>query len=250
MTLAAVAWVSSAAGSSPSPAGASGPPAPVAGADTAGRQLYLTGCSSCHGVDGAGSERGPSLRQAGGAAAYYYLSTGRMPLADEQAQPRRKDPAYSPAEIGLLVEYVASLGGGPRLPHVDPAAGDLAQGGVLYRSNCAPCHTAAGIGGALSYGRAAPSLHSSGPLQVASAVRVGPGQMPKFGSETFDQEELDSIVRYVQHLRAPPTPGGAALGSAGPIPEGFVAWFFGVGALVLAVLWIGKRQDQNRGRDG
>ncbi|HVE45444.1 MAG TPA: c-type cytochrome [Acidimicrobiales bacterium] len=241
VTLAAAAWLASPLPSNQ--AEASGQAASRQAEDESdGRQLYLTGCSSCHGAEGAGTQRGPSLKSSGAASAYYYLSTGRMPLADEQAQPRRKEPAYPAAEIDALVEYVASLGDGPPVPHVDPAKGDLAEGGVLYRSDCAPCHTAAGIGGALSYGRAAPSLHSSGPLQTAAAVRVGPGQMPPFGPEELNQEELDSIVRYVQYLRSPPTPGGAALGSAGPIPEGFVAWVFGVGALVLAVLWIGKRQ--------
>ncbi|HUP69948.1 MAG TPA: c-type cytochrome [Acidimicrobiales bacterium] len=249
VTFAVVAWMTQPAGTAT--AGTVAQPAP--GHDTEdpdGRQLYLTGCSSCHGEKGAGTERGPSLKNSGEASAYYYLSTGRMPLADEQSQPRRKEPAYSATEIHALVEYVASLGEGPSLPHVNPANGDLAEGGVLYRSNCAPCHTAAGIGGALSYGSAAPSLHSSGPLQTAAAVRVGPGQMPLFGPEALDREELDSIVRYVQYLRSPPTPGGAALGSAGPIPEGFVAWVFGVGALVLAVLWIGKRQTSRNGKGG
>ena len=241
VTFAVVVWMTQPAGTAT--AGTAAQPAPEQeGGHPDGRQLYLTGCSSCHGVEGAGTRRGPSLENSGEASAYYYLSTGRMPLADEQSQPRRKEPAYSAAEIDALVDYVASLGEGPPLPQVEPAKGDLAEGGVLYRSNCAPCHTAAGIGGALSYGRAAPSLHSSGPLQTAAAMRVGPGQMPLFGPETVDQEELESIVRYVQYLRSPPTPGGAALGSAGPIPEGFVAWVFGVGALVLAVLGIGKRQ--------
>ncbi|MBW3615627.1 MAG: c-type cytochrome [Actinobacteria bacterium] len=209
-----------------------------------GRQLYVTGCSSCHGLDGTGTDRGPSLERSGAASAYYYLSTGRMPLADE-AQPRRKPPAYSRAEIDLLVDYVASLGTGPPIPHVDPEAGDLAEGGVLFRSNCGPCHTAAGIGGALSYGQAAPSVTSANALETAAAIRTGPGQMPVFGPETLSDHEVDSIVRYVRFLESPPTPGGAALGGAGPIPEGFVVWIFGVGTLVLAVLWIGKRQERN-----
>lgn len=216
------------------------PPDPVRLAE--GRQLYLTGCSSCHGGDGSGTAQGPSLRNSGEAGAYYYLSTGRMPLANDRDQPRRKEPAYSPEEVALLVDYVASLGAGPALPEVDPDRGDLAEGGVLYRSNCAPCHTASGIGGALGYGRAAPSLRESEPAQVAAAIRIGPGQMPVFGQEALGNEEMEAVVRYVQYLRAPATPGGAALGGAGPIPEGFVSWIFGVGSLMLAVLWIGKRQ--------
>ncbi len=168
-----------------------------------------------------------------------------MPLADTDAQPARKPPAYSPDQIDLLVDYVASLGDGPPIPRVDAEAGDLAEGGVLYRTNCGPCHAASGIGGALSYGRAAPSVKPATPEQAAAAIRTGPGQMPVFGPDTLSDDEVDSIVRYVRFLDSPPTPGGAALGGAGPIPEGFVVWIFGVGSLMLAVLWIGKLQERN-----
>jgi ubiquinol-cytochrome c reductase cytochrome c subunit len=210
------------------------------------RQLYVTGCSSCHGIDGGGTEDGPSLENAGAAAAFYYLETGRMPLADVDEQPKRKPPAYSEKDIELLVDYVAALGNGPVVPDVDRSRGDLAEGGELYRENCAPCHSAAGIGGALSYGRAAPSVHSAAPPVIGAAVRVGPGQMPEFGPDVISDDELDDVVRYVRYLASPPTPGGAALGGAGPIPEGFVAWLFGIGAVLLATRWIGRsRADED-----
>ena len=47
-----------------------------------GRDLFLTSCASCHGAEGAGTDLGPSLEDAGAAAADFQLSTGRMPLAD------------------------------------------------------------------------------------------------------------------------------------------------------------------------
>ena len=216
------------------------------GTEVTGEELYLTGCSSCHGVDGRGLEgRGPSLEQAGAAGTYYYVRTGRMPLADVDEQPRRKEPAYSADEIDRLVDHVASLGDGPDLPDVDLSRADLAEGGELFRSNCAACHSAAGIGGALSYGRAAPSLDDSERRVVAAAVRVGPGQMPAFGQRALTDRELDSVIAYVDHLQDPPTPGGAALGGAGPLPEGFVAWVLGIGALLLASLWVGRRMSHS-----
>ena len=101
---------------------------------TEGRQLYLAGCVSCHGIGGRGVTRhgsgahGPSLRDAGEAGAYYMLSTGRMPLNDPDQAPHRKDPAYSPRQIDALVAYVASLGHGPALPHVSTSGADLATG--------------------------------------------------------------------------------------------------------------------------
>ena len=207
-------------------------------------RLYITGCSSCHGIEGEGTEQAPSLEGSGAAGAYYYLETGRMPMSDVDGQPRRKPSPYSEEEIALLVEYVAALGEGPPIPEVDLEEGDLAEGGVLYRGNCAPCHSAAAIGGALSYGRAAPGLHESDPEVIAAAMRIGPGQMPVFGEEVFDDEEVASIVRYARYLDEPATPGGAPLGGAGPIPEGFVAWVLGIGALLLATLWIGRRREE------
>ena len=228
-----------------------------------GEKLYLTGCSSCHGVDGNGVRiltpadgigdekigpasgpgelRGPSLQNAGAAAAYYYLSTGRMPLANPGDQPRRKEPAYTDAEIDALVKYVATLGSGPGLPDTEVAGADLAKGGEVFRANCQACHSAFGSGGALSYGRAAPNLHSATPLQIGAAARVGPGQMPVFGPDTISGDELDDLAAYIEFLRSPPNEGGLQIGRNGPVPEGFVIWLFGIGSLLLVVTWIGGR---------
>jgi quinol---cytochrome-c reductase cytochrome c subunit len=219
-----------------------------------GRELYRTGCISCHGTDGAGVKgpegdvRGPSILHAGEAGAYYQLSTGRMPLANSSDDPVRKPPAYSPGEIRALVAYVASLGDGPPLPDVHVGA-DVAAGGELFRANCQACHSAAGAGGALSYGRAAPALHSATPEQIAAAVRSGPGQMPVFGETEIDQHQLDQLTTYVRYLREPEDPGGFPIGRIGPIPEGFVAWSVGVVALLGLVFWIGTRSPIRRRDD-
>ncbi|QXC61533.1 c-type cytochrome [Aquihabitans sp. G128] len=217
-----------------------------------GRQLYLVGCVSCHGTQGQGvkdagdNERGPSLEEAGEAAAYYYLSTGRMPLGNPDEQPHRKDPAYDEHDIAALVAYVGSLGDGPALPAVDLDGASLSRGGKVFRANCQACHSASGSGGALSYGRAAPALSKAEPEQVAGAVRAGPGQMPVFGPSTISDEQLDDLVTYVEYLKAPEDPGGVPLGRIGPVPEGFVAWFVGVTALLACVFWIGTRSPIRR----
>ena len=220
---------------------------------TKGRQLYQVGCISCHGINGLGVKagddvRGPSLVDAGEAAAYYQLSTGRMPLLNPNEQAHRNRPVYPPDEQAALVAYVASLGNGPELPKVDITGADLAEGGGIYRSNCQACHGASGAGGALSYGRAAPPLDKAEPEQIAGAIRSGPGQMPVFGPSAIDQRQLDDLAGYVEYLKDPRDPGGVPMGRIGPVPEGFVAWSVGIVLLLASVFWIGTRSPIRRRR--
>jgi ubiquinol-cytochrome c reductase cytochrome c subunit len=212
---------------------------------TRGRNLFLTSCASCHGAEGGGTAQGPSLRGVGAAAADFMLSTGRMPLSDPTAQAVRKPPAFSPREIEALVAYVASLGHGPPIPNVNPAAGNLSEGGTLFRLNCAACHSAAGTGGALSYGDDAPNLWSATPLQTGEAIRTGPGQMPVFGPDTFSKHQVDSIVRYVRYLHDPADPGGFSLGRIGPITEGMVAILLGLPVLLFFCRRIEEPYERN-----
>ena len=208
-----------------------------------GRRLYEVGCTSCHGADGRGvEERGPTLHGAGAASADFYLSSGRMPMDSPKGQTRRKPPAYSEDEIDALVAYVATFGEGPPIPEVRPEDGDLAEGQQRYTANCAACHSSAGAGGAVGQSVYAPAIWPASPLEVAEAVRIGPGAMPAFGPGTIDDDELASIVRYTEYLGDPSDPGGAPLGRLGPVPEGMVAWIVGGGALVGATRWLGGRR--------
>lgn len=213
--------------------------------DDDGRRLYETGCSTCHGTDGRGTRRYPSLIGVGAASVDFYLTTGRMPLDQPVVQAPRKEPAYSAREIDALVDYVTSLSGGdegPAIPEVHPARGSLVEGRELYTSFCASCHNSQGSGGALGRDYFAPHLFDATPVQTAEAIRIGPGAMPVFNEETIDREELDSIVRYVEYLQDPRDRGGLSLGRVGPVPEGFVAWVVGLGSLLLAAFWIGTRE--------
>lgn len=209
---------------------------------SAGQRLYETGCSTCHGLDGRGTELGPSLIGVGAAAADFYLSTGRMPLDEPGAQAERKPPAYTPEEIRDIVAYVSQWGGGPAVPAIHPERGDLAIGFQLYTSNCAGCHNSAASGGALGQAVFAPGLRASTPLQTAEAIRIGPGAMPVFGSETLDDHQVDSILRYLDELRRQDDRGGAPLGRLGPVPEGLVAWLAGLLPMLAVALVIGTRE--------
>jgi ubiquinol-cytochrome c reductase cytochrome c subunit len=214
-----------------------------------GRQLFLTGCSSCHGTDARGTDIAPDLHGVGAAAADFQLSTGRMPDTDPDRQPEPKPPAYTRAEIDDLVAYIASLGGGPPIPNVHRPRGDLQEGGELYLQICAACHSAAGNGGALSLGNDAPTLHGATSLEVAEAIRTGPSNMPVFGPDTLSNRQVNSIVHYVEYLRDPEHPGGLPLGLVGPITEGLVAIVLGLGFLMLVTRWIEPRslREEPRG---
>ncbi len=220
-----------------------------------GRELYVSGCSSCHGPRGEGvttsdgEARGPSIVDSGEAGAYFQLSTGRMPLGNSLITPLPKRPAYTTAEIAALVAYVGSLGAGPPLPRIEVADADLSRGAELFLADCAACHSASGAGGALSYGRSAPSLSEAEPLEVATALRSGPGEMPVFDPALLDQAELNDVTRYVQYLRDPDDRGGLPIGRVGPVPEGLVALTLGVGSLIAAVVWIGTRSPLPGRRD-
>jgi ubiquinol-cytochrome c reductase cytochrome c subunit len=207
-----------------------------------GQELFETGCSSCHGLEGEGTDDAPDIREAGEAAADFQLRTGRMPAADVDGQPPEKPVAYDDDEIEALVAFVGSLGDGPAIPDVDIDDADVARGGELFRANCAACHNAAGIGGALSYGEEAPAVRGVDPVVVGEAMRTGPGQMPVFGPESFSPEDVNDIAAYIDELAELPHRGGFSLGGAGPVTEGFVAVLFGLGSLALMLRWITARR--------
>jgi ubiquinol-cytochrome c reductase cytochrome c subunit len=209
---------------------------------TLGRDLFETSCTTCHGIDGAGTNVAPTLRGVGAAAIDFYLSTGRMPLADPTAQPRRHAPAFTPDQIAAIVAYVRTLGpGGPEIPSVDAVGGDLPLGGQLFLQNCAACHGAAGVGDSIGGGQIAPSLNEATDVQIAEAVRIGPGSMPRLGERTLTSKDVDALARYLLWIRANGSDGGAQLGRVGAVAEGLIALVIGLGTLVLVIRLTGSK---------
>ena len=202
-----------------------------------GAQLFADSCSSCHGEDGGGTDNGPSLIDAGEASVHFQLTTGRMPLADPDGQTTRKDPAFDDEQIEALVDHVGNFGRGPEIPEVDLEGADLSTGQALFIENCAACHGATGAGGAVGNQAFAPSLSAATPTEIAEAMIVGPGQMPRF---ELSDEQRNDVVNFIVYLRDEPRPGGADIGGIGPVPEGFVAWIAGMGALLLVAFLIGS----------
>lgn len=220
-----------------------------------GRELYFEGCASCHGRDGRGVSRGrdkrgaggvdgagPSLRGVGAASAHLYLTTGYMPLRDPDDRPQRREPPYEQREIDALIDYIASLDGGPPIPDVNPERGSLSEGARAFADHCAACHQMAAEGGVV-VGGVAPELERSTPTQIAEAIRIGPHLMPSFSREQIDDEKIDSIARYVEWLKQPRDEGGWGIGHVGPVPEGLVAWLLAaIGLVAVARLISGARR--------
>lgn len=211
-----------------------------AGEPVDGQELFEASCSTCHGVDGQGTSNGPSLEGAGEASADFQLRTGRMPLSNNTDQTVRKDPAFDDDQIEALVEYVGTFGDGPPIPEVDLEGASLVAGQELFIENCAACHGATGAGGAVGNEALAPGLSASSEVEIAEAIIVGPGQMPQFD---FTDAQRNDLVNFVNYLRDERRPGGADIGGIGPVPEGFVAWFVGLGSLIVICLFIGSHRE-------
>jgi ubiquinol-cytochrome c reductase cytochrome c subunit len=211
-------------------------------AEAAGRELYERSCITCHGENLEGvPNRGPSLIGVGEAAVYFQVHTGRMPLARQEADAPDKPAVFSDEEIDQLMAYVQANGGGPTLPSGDLRDGDLAEGGELFRLNCASCHNFVGEGGALSSGKAAPSLNDANDLEIYTAMLTGPENMPVFGDNQLTSEEKRSIINYVQTVNSQADPGGAGIGRIGPVGEGLVIWVVGMTALLFGIFWMGSK---------
>ncbi|AEW93646.1 MULTISPECIES: cytochrome bc1 complex diheme cytochrome c subunit [Streptomycetaceae] len=233
-------------------------PAEKAQADSAqslaieqGKKLYTVGCATCHGTSGQGTSTGPSLVGVGSAAVDFQVGTGRMPAQQPGAQVPRKKAIYNQAEIDQLAAYIASLGPGPATPTKDqysPDGADIANGGDLFRTNCAQCHNASGKGGALSNGKFAPTLEGVDPKHIYEAMLTGPQNMPAFPDATMPQKDKKDIVAYLDKVDSEKSenPGGLELGGLGPVSEGLFGWIFGLGALIAVAVWVAARTTKAR----
>jgi ubiquinol-cytochrome c reductase cytochrome c subunit len=219
-----------------------------------GQQVFDNHCISCHGANLQGvAGRGPSLIGVGSAAAYFQVSSGRMPLARQEAQAERKEPLadlnpntpQGAHNIDALSAFVQANGGGPEKPTETGMAlrgPDPARGGELFRLNCASCHNFTGQGGALSSGKFAPPLAPATEAQIYTAMLSGPQNMPHFSDRQLSPEEKKDIIAYIKTVaEGQNDPGGNGLGDIGPVSEGLIAWVVGITAMVGVALWLGAK---------
>ena len=211
-------------------------------ASARGRELYLASCATCHGPDGRGTERGPTLERSGAADWDFYLRSGRMPLENPDQPLEPKPPAFDEAQIEDLVAYGRTLGEGPARPQLVTGT-ELSAGRELFVNNCAACHGVSASGAAIGPDAFAPSLRGIDPRLIAEAPIVGPGTMPTFD---FDDQQLSAIAGYVETLSGDGR-GGFDLRGFGPVAEGLVALFIGLAVILLVARWIGSTDASQPG---
>ncbi|MDP9823580.1 cytochrome bc1 complex diheme cytochrome c subunit [Nocardioides massiliensis] len=225
-----------------------------------GRQLFLVGCSSCHGKNAegiptkSGNQYGPSLVGVGAASVDFQVGTGRMPMANPTSQAPRKAPVYSEEETRALSAYIASLGPGPAIPDErytdvsDRTQEQVRRGAEFFRTNCTACHNFTGAGGALPGGRYAPALTGVEERHIYGAMLTGPQQMPVFSDEVLKPEEKRDIIAFLKYVEESPqgSVGGFGMGSLGPVSDGMFAWLVGIGSCVGFAIWIASHSTRSK----
>jgi len=119
--------------------------------------------------------------------------------------------------------------------------GNVAQGGELFRTNCAMCHNFAGQGGALTQGKYAPTLMGVEAKHIYEAMVTGPQSMPVFSDKTITPAEKLSIIKWIKSVQDEPQQGGISLGRVGPVTEGLFGWLVGLGILIGVAVWLASK---------
>jgi ubiquinol-cytochrome c reductase cytochrome c subunit len=214
-----------------------------------GSELFGTHCALCHGEQGRGMQiegprGGPSLERVGPASVDFMIRTGRMPMDNAQQRLQRHQQRFSDDDRRALIAYVESLfpGEGPEIPDVDGwEDADLARGLELFTANCAACHGPTAQGIAVGQRDVSSTLDVAEPIEIAAAIRSGPGVMPRFLEDTMSQEELLAVTAWIMDLREREAPGGWSFGRSGTVTEGFLAIVLGLGLLTIVMYLLGER---------
>jgi ubiquinol-cytochrome c reductase cytochrome c subunit len=210
-----------------------------------GHKLFQANCATCHGLNAEGTAEGPTLIGVGAASVDFQVGTGRMPMAMQGPQAEQKPVQFTDEQTKQLAGYVASLAPGPGIPDAKylDGKGDLANGGELFRVNCAMCHNVAAAGGALTEGKYAPPLAGVSAVHIYEAMVTGPQNMPVINDMNLSPEDKRDVISYLKWMEANPSPGGYGLGSIGPVSEGLFLWIFGLGSIVALTVWITAKSN-------
>ncbi|GAA1348480.1 c-type cytochrome [Falsarthrobacter nasiphocae] len=212
-----------------------------------GQKLFAANCATCHGMNAQGTATGPSLIGVGAASVDFQVGSGRMPMQMQGPQALRKPPQFDDQQIRQLSAYVASLAPGPAVPtekeldYSKLSDEEIAEGGEIFRTNCAMCHNAAAAGGALTRGKFAPTLDGVSPKHIYEAMVTGPQNMPVFSDSNISPEQKTKVIAFLKTSEEQGSAGGAKLGSLGPVAEGLFIWTAGLGAVIGFTIWLTSR---------
>ncbi len=129
-----------------------------------GQRTFASTCAGCHGLDGRGSEKAPSLA---GSPKVRGLSNARLSSMISNGIPGTGMPAFhslSPGQVRAVVSYLHVLQGkleARALP------GDAGTGKKIFfgKGECSSCHTVSGEGGFMG-----PDLTAYGSAMSAKAI--------------------------------------------------------------------------------
>ena len=164
-------------------------------ANDAGRQTFARSCSGCHGLDGKGTQRAPSIA-AGSRASQ--LAEGDLLRIVAKGVPERGMPAFEALgsdQMSAVVKYVRMLSGvaaTTTLPGVPERGKKLFFG----EGGCSQCHMMQGAGGFI-----APDLsgyaRGTTPKQVRTAITKpeGVSRAQLASVATTDGQHYEGMIR-------------------------------------------------------
>lgn len=176
------------------------------------RALYVEHCQNCHELDGFGGEEAPTLTDYSSRQWLFALVRnpnekrffGGTKHDEMEAYPDSGEKAVSAEQLHAVVEYVWKLQGEPDVDETLAAEGKALWDDEL---DCNNCHEVdKGVEGSgpnlLGHGSAAWVARvirdSSKPDLFGEAA-----QMPKFGDDKLDEEQLAELAAFVVRQRAP-----------------------------------------------
>jgi ubiquinol-cytochrome c reductase cytochrome c subunit len=167
-----------------------------------------------------------------------------MPMDNARDRLTRGRPQFEEQDRLALIAFIESLapGEGPDIPDISGYEdASLSRGLELFTANCAACHGATAQGVAVGQRDVSSSLDVATPLEIAEAIRSGPGVMPRFGEDVMDEEDLKAVVAWTIDLRQREAPGGWSFGRSGPVAEGLIAFVVGIGLLLVVMYLLGEK---------
>ena len=179
---------------------------------TAGKQMFIENCGSCHTLADAGTKGviGPNLDDAFHSVRvdqHFDETTIRDVVRGQIAYPTVDPPSGEPGMPANIVEgddadavatYVAAVAGLPVKPGSGGGGGGGQQatdGKSIFTTNCAGCHTLADAGAS---GTVGPNLDQAKPdaALVTDRVTNGKGVMPSFKGN-LTPEQIKAVADYV-----------------------------------------------------